>query len=226
MPADPSNPETNARRQKCTAGYSDKCGSPDGTMKASKPRLASSSRTCPSAATRCAAVAPAMVLLPAVVLAEVLTAAASGAAPRRRRGRGKGLWVVVGGGGGWGGVCGSLGQERIGTDEKSIHRLVYRSIHPSIQLTCTHRRAVPQLLPPLPALLVLVAVEAPTNAKCRVGERSDTGRRKPTIPPAVDRRPPAAAAVAAPRSRSSMAAARRSPNDDEAGKIGRKRKRR
>lgn len=75
------------------------------------------------------------------------------------------------------------------------------------------------------ALLVLVAAEAPTNAKCRAGEGSETGRRKPTIPPVVDRRAPAAVAVAAPRSRSSMAA-RRSPSDDEAeaGKIGRKRR--
>ncbi len=96
VPAEPSNPERKARRQKCTAGYSDKCGSPDGTMNASTPRLASSSRTCPSAATRCAVVAPAMVEAAAEVVL-VLTAAARGA-PRRRRGRGKGPllgWGVI-----------------------------------------------------------------------------------------------------------------------------------
>lgn len=84
MPAEPSNPERKARRQKCTAGYSDRCGSPEGTMKASKPRLVSSSRTCCSAAARCAAVAPAMAVVLLVLVEAVLTVAPRGA-PRRRK---------------------------------------------------------------------------------------------------------------------------------------------
>lgn len=163
VPADPSKPETNARRQKCTAGYSDRWGSPDGTRKASSPRFPSSAWISRSAAARCAAVAPAMVVVvvdeeeaAVEVEVEVDTEAASGLGPPHPRRRGPLLL-------GWVGIVFGLDQlSNSGCQEDG---------RPRRSLLFTHRRAAAAaaagvaVAPQTLALaLLLVLGDAPADA--------------------------------------------------------------